>query len=79
MHTKEDSIRKIGINFEVIGKRLRRRPKPYGFATGVHPDLVLNRERWRHYAIADLATKRADAGEGEEDSKENVVDIICII
>ncbi|VDO64986.1 unnamed protein product [Heligmosomoides polygyrus] len=39
---KEDSIRKIGLNFEV----------------GVHPDLALDQERWRHDSgTADPATK----------------------
>ncbi|VDP50693.1 unnamed protein product [Heligmosomoides polygyrus] len=46
---KEDSVRKIGLNFEVIG----RRPKQRWADTlhmdlkvaGVHPDLALYRER----------------------------------
>ncbi|VDP36609.1 unnamed protein product [Heligmosomoides polygyrus] len=41
---EEDSVRKIDLNFE---------------AAGVHPDLALDRERWRHDTrIADPATKR---------------------
>ncbi|VDO19112.1 unnamed protein product [Heligmosomoides polygyrus] len=55
--------RKIGLNFEVI----KGRPKQRWSDTlhmnvkviGVHPDLVLDRERWRHdIRIADPATKR---------------------
>ncbi|VDP06067.1 unnamed protein product [Heligmosomoides polygyrus] len=41
---KKDSVRKIGLNFEVAG---------------VDPDLALDRERWRRdIRIADPATKR---------------------
>ncbi|VDP36576.1 unnamed protein product [Heligmosomoides polygyrus] len=53
---KEDSVRKIGLNFEAIGKRPRGRPKQRWLdtlhtdlkITGVHPDLALDRERWRN-------------------------------
>ncbi|VDP10816.1 unnamed protein product [Heligmosomoides polygyrus] len=64
---KEDSVRKIGLNFEVIGKRPRGRPKQRLADTlhkdlkvaGVNPDLALDRERWRHDTrIVDPATKR---------------------
>ncbi|VDO70203.1 unnamed protein product [Heligmosomoides polygyrus] len=64
---KEDSVGKIGLNFEVIGKRHRGRPKQRWSDTlhmdlkvaGVHPDLALDPERWRHDTrIADPATKR---------------------
>ncbi|VDO70679.1 unnamed protein product [Heligmosomoides polygyrus] len=64
---KEDSVRKIGLNFEVIGKRPRGRPKQRWADTlhtdmkvaGVHLELALDRERWRHDTrIADVATKR---------------------
>ncbi|VDO35114.1 unnamed protein product [Heligmosomoides polygyrus] len=64
---KEDSVRKIGLNFEVIGKRPRGRPKQRWAdtlhadlkITGVYPDLALDRERWRHNTrIADPATMR---------------------
>ncbi|VDP10139.1 unnamed protein product [Heligmosomoides polygyrus] len=64
---KEDSVRKIGFNFEVIGKRPRGRPKQRWSDTlhmdlkmvGVHPDLALDRERWRRDPrIADSATMR---------------------
>uniref|UniRef100_A0A183FJ74 ISNCY family transposase n=1 Tax=Heligmosomoides polygyrus TaxID=6339 RepID=A0A183FJ74_HELPZ len=64
---KEDSVRKIDRNFEVIGKRPRGRPKQRWSDTlrmdlkvaGVHPDLALDRERWRHDTrIADPATDR---------------------
>ncbi|VDO19219.1 unnamed protein product [Heligmosomoides polygyrus] len=60
---KEDSVRKISLNFEVIGKRPRGRPKQRWLdtlhadlkITGVYPD----RERWRHNTrIADPATMR---------------------
>ncbi|VDP61625.1 unnamed protein product [Heligmosomoides polygyrus] len=63
---REDSVRKIGLNFEVIGKRPRGRPKQRWADTlhmdfkvaGVHPDLALDREKWRHDTrIADSATK----------------------
>ncbi|VDP53628.1 unnamed protein product [Heligmosomoides polygyrus] len=64
---KEDSVRKIGLNFEVIGKRPRGRPKQRWAdtlhadlkITGVYPNLALDRERWRHNTrIADPATMR---------------------
>ncbi|VDO66374.1 unnamed protein product [Heligmosomoides polygyrus] len=64
---KEDSVHKIGINFEVIGKRPRGRPKQRCAdklhmdlkAAGVHPDLALGREMWRRNTRgADPATKR---------------------
>ncbi|VDO19159.1 unnamed protein product [Heligmosomoides polygyrus] len=64
---KEDSVCKIGLNFEVIGKRPRGRPKQRWAdtlhtdlkAASVYPDLALDRERWRHETrIADPATKR---------------------
>ncbi|VDO74488.1 unnamed protein product [Heligmosomoides polygyrus] len=64
---EENSVRKIGLNFEVIGKRPRGRPKQCWSDTlhmdlkvaGVHPDLALDRERWRHnIRIPDPATKR---------------------
>ncbi|VDP34871.1 unnamed protein product [Heligmosomoides polygyrus] len=49
---KEDSVRKMGLNLEVIGKRPRGRPKQRWSDTlnmdlkvaGVHPDLALDRE-----------------------------------
>ncbi|VDP29299.1 unnamed protein product [Heligmosomoides polygyrus] len=64
---KEDSVRKIGLKFEVAGKRPRGRPKQRWSDTlhldlkvaGVHPDLALDREMWHHDTrIADPATKR---------------------
>ncbi|VDO99239.1 unnamed protein product [Heligmosomoides polygyrus] len=64
---KEDSARKIGINFEVMGRRLRGRPKQRWSdrlymdlkVASYHPCLALDRERWRHDArIANTATKR---------------------
>ncbi|VDO71503.1 unnamed protein product [Heligmosomoides polygyrus] len=63
---EENSVRKIGLNFEVIGKRpggLRQRWSDTLHTdlkiTGVHPDLVLDRERWRHDTRkADPATMR---------------------
>ncbi|VDO69441.1 unnamed protein product [Heligmosomoides polygyrus] len=50
---EEDSVRKIGLKFEVVGKRPRGRPKQRWSDTlhmdlkvaGVHPDLALDRER----------------------------------
>ncbi|VDO60701.1 unnamed protein product [Heligmosomoides polygyrus] len=63
----EDSVRKIGLNFEVLGKRPRGRPKQRWADTlhkdfkvaGVHPDLERDRERWRHGTRkADPAMKR---------------------
>ncbi|VDO76194.1 unnamed protein product [Heligmosomoides polygyrus] len=64
---KEDSVRKIGLNFEVIGKRPRGRPKQHWAETlhmnfkvaGIHPELALDLERWRRdIRIADPATLR---------------------
>ncbi|VDO78462.1 unnamed protein product [Heligmosomoides polygyrus] len=64
---KEDSVRKIGLKFEVVGKRSRRRPKQHWSDTlhmnfkiaGVHSDLALDRQTWRHDTrIADPAMKR---------------------
>ncbi|VDP11665.1 unnamed protein product [Heligmosomoides polygyrus] len=64
---KEDSVRKLGLELEVVGKRPRGRPKQRCSDTlrmdlkvaGVHPDLALDRERWRHDTrVADPATKR---------------------
>ncbi|VDP15935.1 unnamed protein product [Heligmosomoides polygyrus] len=71
---KEDSVRKIGLNSEVIGKRPKGRPKQRLADTlhmdlkvaGVHQllsspygDLALDRERWRHDTrIADPVMKR---------------------
>ncbi|VDP10957.1 unnamed protein product [Heligmosomoides polygyrus] len=64
---KELSVRKIGLNLNVIGKRPRGRPKQRWLdtlhtdlkITGVHPDLALDRESWRHNTrIADTATIR---------------------
>ncbi|VDO77263.1 unnamed protein product [Heligmosomoides polygyrus] len=61
----EDSVLKTGLIFEVIGKLSRERPKQRWSDTlhmdlkvaGVHPDLALDRERWRHNTrIADPAT-----------------------
>ncbi|VDP49462.1 unnamed protein product [Heligmosomoides polygyrus] len=56
LHGKEDSVRKIGLELEVSRKRSRGRPKQRRSHTlhmdlkvaGVHPDLALGRERWRH-------------------------------
>ncbi|VDP50908.1 unnamed protein product [Heligmosomoides polygyrus] len=53
---KEDSVRKVGLNFEVSGKRPRGRLKQRWAdmlhkdfkVAGVHPDLARDRERWRH-------------------------------
>ncbi|VDO99913.1 unnamed protein product [Heligmosomoides polygyrus] len=50
---KEDSVRKIGLKFEVVGKRRRGHPKRRWSDTlhmdlkvaGVHPDLALDRKR----------------------------------
>ncbi|VDO66763.1 unnamed protein product [Heligmosomoides polygyrus] len=64
---KDDSVRRIGLNFEVIGIQPRGRPKQRWADTlhmdlkvaGVHPDLALDRERWRHDTrIADPAIQR---------------------
>ncbi|VDO27761.1 unnamed protein product [Heligmosomoides polygyrus] len=60
---KEDSVRKIGLELEVSGKRPRGRPKQRWSdtlhmdmkVTGVHPDQAHDRERWRH------DTRRADS------------------
>ncbi|VDP15050.1 unnamed protein product [Heligmosomoides polygyrus] len=73
---KEDSVRKICLELEESGKRLRGRPKQRWSdtlhkdmkVTGVHPDQALDRERWRHDTRrADPATKRTNAEEEEEE------------
>ncbi|VDP01548.1 unnamed protein product [Heligmosomoides polygyrus] len=57
---EEDSVRKIGLKFEVSGK------------AGVHPDLARDRERWRHDTRkADPAMKRDNAKEEEEDCQKS--------
>ncbi|VDO72582.1 unnamed protein product [Heligmosomoides polygyrus] len=51
---KQDIVRKIGLNIEVVGKRPRGSPKQRWLdtlrtdlkITGVHPNLALDRERW---------------------------------
>ncbi|VDO98221.1 unnamed protein product [Heligmosomoides polygyrus] len=64
---KQDSARKIDLNFEVKEKQPRRRPKQHWAdalykdleVAGVHPDLAMDRERWRHDTrTANPATKR---------------------
>ncbi|VDP28245.1 unnamed protein product [Heligmosomoides polygyrus] len=64
---KEDSVRKIGLELEVSGKRPRGRPKQRWSDTlhtdmkvaGVHPDRAQDRERWRRNTRrADPATMR---------------------
>lgn len=53
---KKDSVRKISFKFEVIGKRPRGRLRQRwsdplhmeSKVAGVHSDLALGRERWRH-------------------------------
>ncbi|VDO19487.1 unnamed protein product [Heligmosomoides polygyrus] len=64
---KEKSVRKIGLELEVSGKRPRGRPKQRWSdtlhmdmkATGVHPDEAQDQERCRHDTRrADPATKR---------------------
>ncbi|VDO25034.1 unnamed protein product [Heligmosomoides polygyrus] len=64
---KEDSVRKIGLELEVSGKRPRGRPKQRWSdalhtdlkIAGVHPDQAQDRERWRHDTRrAHPATKR---------------------
>ncbi|VDP56203.1 unnamed protein product [Heligmosomoides polygyrus] len=64
---REDSVGKRGLNFEVMGNRPRGRPKQRWSdtlhmdmnVTGIHLNLALDRERWRHDTrIADHATKR---------------------
>ncbi|VDP40009.1 unnamed protein product [Heligmosomoides polygyrus] len=66
LRRKEDSVRKIGLIFEVSGKRPRGCPKRWADTlhkffkvAGVHPDLARDRERWRHGTRkADPAMKR---------------------
>ncbi|VDO24127.1 unnamed protein product [Heligmosomoides polygyrus] len=64
---EEDSVRKIGLELEVSGKRPRGPPKQRWSdtlhmnmkVTGVHPDQAQDRERWHHDTKrADPATKR---------------------
>ncbi|VDO85005.1 unnamed protein product [Heligmosomoides polygyrus] len=63
----EDSVRKIGLEVEVSGKRPRGRPKQRWSitlhtdlkVTGVHPDQAQDRGKWRRDTRrADPATKR---------------------
>ncbi|VDO64047.1 unnamed protein product [Heligmosomoides polygyrus] len=67
LHGEEDSVRKIGLKFDVIGTRPRGRPKQRWLdtlhtdlkITGAHLGLALDRERWRHDTrIADPAMMR---------------------
>ncbi|VDO93660.1 unnamed protein product [Heligmosomoides polygyrus] len=64
---KEDSVCKIGLVLEASRKRLKGRPKQRWSDTlhmklevaGVHSDLALDRERWRHDTrITERTTKR---------------------
>ncbi|VDP55247.1 unnamed protein product [Heligmosomoides polygyrus] len=55
LHANDDTVRKIGLNLEVPGKRPRGRPKQRWLDTlhfdlkmaGVHPDQAFDRENWR--------------------------------
>ncbi|VDP05693.1 unnamed protein product [Heligmosomoides polygyrus] len=67
LRANDDTVRKIGLNLEVPGKRPRGRPKQRWLDTlrldlkmaGVHPDEAFDRENWRHHTRrADPATKR---------------------
>ncbi|VDP53500.1 unnamed protein product [Heligmosomoides polygyrus] len=72
---KEDSVRKIGLELDVSGRRPRGRPKQCWSdtlhtdmkVTGVHPDQAHDRENWRH------DTRRADeAGQTLKKKKKRV-------
>ncbi|VDO93965.1 unnamed protein product [Heligmosomoides polygyrus] len=62
-----DTVRKIGLNIDVPGKRPKGRLKQRWLDTlhvdlkvaGIHPDQAFDRVKWRHYTrIADPASKR---------------------
>ncbi|VDP43600.1 unnamed protein product [Heligmosomoides polygyrus] len=62
-----DTVRKIGLNIDVPGKRPKGRPKHRWLDTlhvdlkvaGIHPDQAFDRVKWRHHTrIADPASKR---------------------
>ncbi|VDP09280.1 unnamed protein product [Heligmosomoides polygyrus] len=80
---EEDSVRKIGLNFEVIGKRPRGRPKQRWANTlhtdlkvaGVHPDLALDRESQTLLMAADPESRPLYFANG--DFAKTVADIIA--
>ncbi|VDP37855.1 unnamed protein product [Heligmosomoides polygyrus] len=70
-----DTVRKIGLNIDVPGKRPKGRPRQRWLDTlhldlkeaGIHPDQAFHRAKWRHHTRrADTAAKREKA-EGEEE------------
>nr|CDJ87499.1 RNA-directed DNA polymerase (reverse transcriptase) domain containing protein [Haemonchus contortus] len=67
LRAKNDTVRKIGLNLDVSGKRPRGCPKQRWLdkfhedpkAVNIHPNQAFNREKWRqHIRKADLAYKR---------------------
>lgn len=67
LRAKEDTVRKVGFELAVPGKRPRGRPKQRWFdtlhvdlkAAGIHPDQAFDREKWRQCTRrADPASKR---------------------
>ncbi|VDO19781.1 unnamed protein product [Heligmosomoides polygyrus] len=62
-----DTVRKIGLNIDVPGKRPKGRPKQRWLDTlhvdlkvaGIHPDQAFDRVKWHHHTrTADPASKR---------------------
>ncbi|VDP55126.1 unnamed protein product [Heligmosomoides polygyrus] len=62
-----DTVRKIGLNIDVPGKRPKGRPRQRWLDTlhvdlkeaGIHPDQAFDRAKWRHHTRrADPAAKR---------------------
>nr|CDJ93337.1 endonuclease-reverse transcriptase HmRTE-e01 [Haemonchus contortus] len=67
LRADEGSVRKIGLNLDVSGRRPRGRPKQRWLDTlhedlktvNIHPDQAFNREKWRqHIRKADPAYMR---------------------
>ncbi|VDO83209.1 unnamed protein product [Heligmosomoides polygyrus] len=67
LRSNDDTVRKISLNLNVLGKRPRERPKQRWLdalhlilkMAGVHPDQAFDRENRRHHIRrADLATTR---------------------
>ena len=74
LRANSDTVRRIGLEIEVPGKRPKGRPKQRSDTlhadlkiVGTHPDQAFNREKWRdRIRRVDPATERYTAEEGEE-------------
>ncbi|VDP07496.1 unnamed protein product [Heligmosomoides polygyrus] len=68
LRANSDTVRKIGLNIDVPGKRPKGRPRQRWVDTlhhmdlkeaGIHPDHAFDRAKWRHHTRrADSAAKR---------------------